>query len=214
VLERVGLARARVVLFVISSPVDERRGVAVAHEANPSVRIVVRTRYIRAIEDLRKHGASEVVVEEFESSLELFASVLECYEIPSNRIWQEVNAVRDQHYAMLRGRARPDLKLDALKHLGIHSALELVEVEDLSPAAGESATTLNLRTRTGAIQIAVVRDGRAIYQRDPSFRFRSGDTVVLVGEQDALARATTLFRRPAPEPACGSDGPETRYPGS
>jgi uncharacterized protein with PhoU and TrkA domain len=108
-----------------------------------------------------------------------------------------VNAVRNQHYAMLRGRARPDLKLNALKHLGIHSALELVEVEDGSPAGGESATTLNLRTRTGAIQIAVVRDGEALYQRDV-IPLRPGGTVVLVGEQDALARATTLFRAPHP----------------
>lgn len=195
VLEDVGLARARVILFVISSPIDERRGIAVARELNPHVRIIVRTRYVRAIEDLERLGASEVVVEEFESSLELFVRVLEGYEIPSNRIWQEVNAVRNQHYAMLRGKARPDLKLDALKHLGIHTALELVEVEDGSEADGQSATSLHLRQRTGAIQIAVVRDGKAIYRRDAAFRFQPGDTTVLVGDKEALERATALFRK-------------------
>ena len=125
VLKRVGCERARVILFVISSTADERRGVVVARGLNPAVRIIVRTRFIRAIEDLTRLGASEVVVEEFEASVELFALVLEFYEVPSNTIRRELDAVRSEHYSMLRGESRPDLQLDTLKHLGIHSALDL-----------------------------------------------------------------------------------------
>ena len=71
VLEEVGVDRARVVVFAIASPADERRGVTMARHLSPSVRIVVRTRWVLAIEDLMKLGANEVVVDEFESSLEL-----------------------------------------------------------------------------------------------------------------------------------------------
>ena len=205
VLEHVRLRKARVIVFAISSATDERRGVALAREINPAVRIVVRTRYILAIDELRKLGANDVVVEEFEASLELFALALGSYEIPINRIWREVEAVRTEHYALLRGKAGPDLRLDTLQHLGIHDALELVEVEDGAPAVGGSATTLELRRRTGAVQVAVVRDGQPIYRREPDFRYRTGDTVVLVGDPDCLSRALALFRAGGGAPASRGD---------
>ena len=197
VLDHVGLDKARVVVFAISSAADERRGVVLAREINPAVRIVVRTRYVLAIDALRKLGADDIVVEEFEASIELFARALDSYAIPINRIRREVESVRTEHYGLLRGKAAPDLRLDALRHLGVHDALELVEVEDGAPAIGGSATSLELRRRTGAVQVAVVRDGQPIYRRAPDFRYRAGDTVVLVGDPDCLSRAMTLFRAAA-----------------
>ena len=194
-LARVACARARIIVFAISSPVEERRGVAVAREVAPGAQIVVRTRYVRAIDDLMRLGADQVVVEEFEASLELFARALESYAIPATRIAHELEAVRNEHYGLLRGTAAPDLTLDTLKHLGIHDALELVEVEDGAAAVGENARTLDLRQQTGAVQVAVVRDGQPIYQRDQTFRYRPGDTAVLVGDREALDRALALFRR-------------------
>ncbi len=198
VLDHVRLRHARVIVFAISSPTDERRGVVLARDINPTVRIVVRTRYTRAIDELMALGATDVVVEEFEASLELFAKTLDSYEIPTNRIWREVEAVRTEHYGLLRGTAAPDLKLDALKHLRIHEALELIEVEDGAPAIGANATLLELRRQTGAVQLAVVRDGQPLYQRTADFRYRQGDTVVVVGDPDSLSRAMALFRGAGP----------------
>jgi CPA2 family monovalent cation:H+ antiporter-2 len=195
-LEHVGVERARALILAISSPADERRGVAVARELNPSLRIVVRTRYVREIDELMRLGATSVVVEEYEATLELFAHVLQCYSIPANTVRRELDALRSRHYGLLRDEPHTDIKLDALRHLGIHGALELVEIEDGSRAVGESPHALNLRRDTGATVIAVVRDGQAIFGRDPSFTFRAGDTAVLVGDQDALTRATQVFCSP------------------
>ena len=194
VLEHVRLREARTIVFAIASPADERRGAAVARKLSRAVRIVVRTRYIRASDDLLELGANDVVVEEFEASIELFARALDSYEIPINRIWREVESVRREHYGLLRGKAAPDLRLDALRHLGIHDALELVEVEEGAPAIGGSATSLELRRRTGAVQLAVVRDGQPIYRRAPDFHYQAGDTVVLVGNPTSLEGALALFR--------------------
>ena len=201
-LEHVRLREARNVVFTIASPADERRGAAVARKLSRAVRIVVRTRYIRASDDLLELGANHVVVEEFEASIELFARALDSYEIPINRIWREVESVRREHYGLLRGKAAPDLRLDALQHLGIRDAIELVEVEQRAAAIGGSATSLELRRRTGAVQLAVIRDGRPIYRRAPDFHYRAGDTVVLVGNPASLERALKLFRdNAAAEPA-------------
>ena len=197
VLARAGGGGARLVVFAISSPFDERRGVAAARRAAPGAAVVVRTRYVGSIDELMRLGATEVVVEEFEASLELFARALECYEIPASRIAHELDAVRGEHYGLLRGRAQPNLHLDTLKHLGIHRALELAEVEAGAAAVGENATSLDLRRATGAVQIAVIRDGRPHYQREADFAYRAGDTAVLVGDREALDRSAALFRAPS-----------------
>jgi CPA2 family monovalent cation:H+ antiporter-2 len=194
VLERVGIASARVVVFVISSLADERRGVATAHDLNPKIRNVVRTRYVRAIDELMRLGASEVVVEEYEATLELFARVLEGFHVATYTIHQELEAIRSEHYQMLRSEDRAPLALDALRHLGIHRALEMIAVAHGSEAVGENPKSLQIRRRTGAVVIAVVRDGRAIYQRDPEFSFRLGDIVVAVGDRESLERTEKIFR--------------------
>ncbi len=89
-LERVACARARVIVFTISSPVEARRGVAVAREVAPAAQIVVHTAYVHAVDGLMQLGANQVVVEKSETSLELFACTLESYAIPATRIAHEL----------------------------------------------------------------------------------------------------------------------------
>ncbi|MEE2635603.1 MAG: hypothetical protein VYE68_00020 [Acidobacteriota bacterium] len=95
----------------------------------------------------------------------------------------------------LRRRAQPDLQLAPLKHLGIHSALELTAVEQDAVAVGKSATTLTRRQPTGAVQIAVIRAGEPHYQRETDFLYAVGETPVPVGDRDALDRAAEWCRR-------------------
>lgn len=197
VLEHVGARRARVIVFAISAPAEESRGVVVARDLNPSAHIVVRTRYTSSIDELLSVGANDVVVEEFEASIELFARALESYRIPINLIWQEAETVRTEHYGLLRGTAEPNLRLDAIKHLGIHDALELIEIKEGAWVVGKSARTMKLRRQTGVVQLAVVREGRPYYRRDPDFRYEPDDTVVLVGDRESLDRAIELFQKEA-----------------
>ena len=197
VLEHVGARHARVIVFAISAPAEESRGVVVARDLNPSAQIVVRTRYTSSIDELMSVGANEVVVDEFEASIELFARALESYRIPINLIWQEAEAVRTEHYGLLRGTAEPNLRLDAIRHLGIHDALELIEIPEGAWVIGKSARLMKLRRQTGVVQLAVVRDGQPYYRRDLDFRYQAGDTVVLVGDRESLDRAIELFQERA-----------------
>ena len=118
------------------------------------------------------------------------------YGVPGNVIEREVAAVRGEAYEMFRGLALPDLKLDALSHLGVHNALDTVQIEEGARAVGENPVTLSLRRDTGATVIAVVRDSVAMYTRDPDSRSEIDDTAVLVGDREALEKALPLFRAP------------------
>ncbi len=193
VLLKAGIRQARVFVMNISSPIDERRGIAVARQLNPNVKILVRTRMVSAIADLKEAGADDVVVEEYEAALELFQRVLRHYRIPLNTIGTEMDAVRAEHYGLLRGVPKDILRLDQLRFLGIHHALELFEVESGSTAETESVVDLDLRSKTGATVVAVVRQGQPYYDINSDFRFEREDTVVVVGPSPALVKVREVF---------------------
>jgi K+/H+ antiporter YhaU regulatory subunit KhtT len=83
--------------------------------------------------------------------------------------------------------------LEALAQLGVHHAVEILEIEPGARAVRESPITLDLRRKTGATVIAAVREGRVLHNPDPAFHFAPGDTVVLAGDDEALAQARPLF---------------------
>ena len=195
VLEKVGIAHARVLVYAIAAPADERRGVAVARSLSGTVRIVVRTRYVSEIEELRRLGADEVIPEELETSVEIFARVLRRYGVEVNRIRRLVDEVRGDHYGLLLTRERSVTSRigDALAPLGERVRLQTVVVEEGTMAANQSPASLSLRKTTGATVIAIVRHGAVTYSPEPNIIFEVGDEVLLVGDADALEKARTYF---------------------
>lgn len=114
VLERVGVHRARVVVFCLAAIGDERRAVSVARHLNEKLHIVCRTRYVAEITELQRVGADEVVPEEFETSLEIFARVLRRYDVPDEKIRETAERARRDHYEMLRERGATHTPVDAI----------------------------------------------------------------------------------------------------
>jgi CPA2 family monovalent cation:H+ antiporter-2 len=114
VLDRVGVHRARLLVFAIASHQDEKRGIAVARRLNPRLHIVARTRYVSDMEELYQLGANEVVPEEFETSLEIFARVLRRYDVPEGSIRAQAEQARSAHYELLRQRGTALTRVDRI----------------------------------------------------------------------------------------------------
>jgi CPA2 family monovalent cation:H+ antiporter-2 len=197
VLEKVGIEHARVLVYAIAAPAEERRGVAVARHLSGQVRIVVRTRYVSEIDELRRLGADEVVPEELETSIEIFARVLRRYGVEVNRIRRLVDDVRSDHYGMFVTRERSVTARigDALSPLGERVRLQTVVVDEGSVAAEQSPASLGLRKTTGATVIAIVRKKEVTYSPEPTMMFEVGDEVLLVGDANALEKARALFEK-------------------
>jgi monovalent cation:H+ antiporter-2, CPA2 family len=193
VLSHVGIARARVVVFAIATPEQERRGVAVARQLNRHAHIVVRTRYVASMDELVKAGANEVVPEEFTTSLELFARVLRHLGMPVPAIRRLVETTRRDHYRLFAEAAPRLSPLHQLGALGVELDVDTLDVPPGSPVIGENPVTLKLRSRTGAMVLAVLRESAVLHEVDRSFRFAPLDLVVMVGTEEALGKARALF---------------------
>jgi monovalent cation:H+ antiporter-2, CPA2 family len=56
--------------------------VTMARAQNPTLEIIARTRYVTEAGPLYRAGVKTVVVEEFETSLEIVEQILRCYQVP------------------------------------------------------------------------------------------------------------------------------------
>jgi CPA2 family monovalent cation:H+ antiporter-2 len=198
VLEGVGLSRARMFVVAISDAASSRQAVSLARTVNPSVYILVRTRFVSEMHELRGLGANEVIPEEFETSVEIFARVLHRFDVPRNVILDLVGRVRGDMYDMLRSpRAAAGGLAERIESLpGV--LVESLYVTEASPAAGHSLAELELRPKTGASVIGVERDGKVQANPDAAFRIESGDVLLVLGDQQAINAAVALLDPTAP----------------
>jgi CPA2 family monovalent cation:H+ antiporter-2 len=198
ILEHAGIERAQVVVFAISDLLAVHRSIALARQLNHDVHILVRTRAMAHIEELRRHGADDVLAEEFEAAIEIFTRVLERYHVPRNVIRAQTRVLRGEGYRMLRTPRMSGEVSDALLQALALGTTDLFLLAAGSPGVGATLRELDLRHRTGATVIAVVRDGKPSPNPPPELRLAVGDTLVLVGSHQEIEAAYGLLE-PATE---------------
>ena len=193
VLRHMKVEDAKVLVVAISDPFITRRAVQVAKGLNPKLHVVVRTRYLRELEELHQLGADDVVPEEFETSIEIFSLVLQTYKLPQSFVMQMVTQVRHEGYALLRRSELPELEHHLRGGTLADAAVETCRIDDDSPVQGKTLAEIALPSRTGASVIAWTHAG--VTQANPSenTRLMAGDIVVLLGSRVQIRQAMELL---------------------
>jgi len=193
VLRHAKIDDAKVLVVAISDPFITRRAVQIAKGLNPKLHIVVRTRYLRELEELHQLGADDVVPEEFETSIEIFALVLRTYNLPQDFVMRKAEQVRREGYALLRRSEMPELAHHLRGGTLTDAEVETCRIDDDSPAQGKTLAELSIRPRTGVSVIAWTRSG--VTQSNPSEKTRlmAGDILVLLGSRAQIRRAMGLL---------------------
>jgi K+:H+ antiporter len=193
ILRALGADRARMLVIAISDPAATRSMVRVAREVNPQLYIIARTRYLVEIPELTRLGASVVIPEEFETSIEIFARVLAHYKVPRDEIERLVREIRASHYQALRPGARPRLTLAGEVRAIPQMHVERIVLGPHAPAVGQTIADTALRSRTGALILALRRGENDIATPDADFRLDAGDVLVVVGQGQQIRDATRLL---------------------
>ena len=194
VLMHAGIKNARVLVVVISDPTATRRMVSTARELSKSLRIIVRTRFVGEAQELLDLGASEVVPEEFETSIEIFTRVLVEYLVPNQNIERFILEARGANYRMLR---TPDIPVDGQKLLTPQLSgmdLAVFTVEKNAPLAGKTLLETQVRKEHSLTVVAVSREGEATHMNpDGDFKLEEGDKVYVFGMQEDMVDKSWLF---------------------
>ncbi|MDH3443804.1 MAG: NAD-binding protein, partial [Deltaproteobacteria bacterium] len=200
VLHRLGIEHARVLVIAISAPLATARMVSQARRMRPDISIIVRTRYVAEIDHLYRLGANQVIPEEFETSVEIFARVLQEYHIPRNVVALQVELIRREHYGTLRGLRLQGKQLDELNQFLVGTTTDIYSIVEGSPVVGKNLDEIDLRSRCAVTIIAVVRDGKSYHNVAGDFSMKAGDLLVLLGDHKALDEAGSILNPPRNEP--------------
>ncbi|KAF0179948.1 MAG: monovalent cation:H+ antiporter-2 CPA2 family [Nitrospirae bacterium] len=189
ILHQLHIHSARILVVAISDAAATRRVVQIARHENPQLRIIVRTRYLAEMDDLKAAGANEVIPEEFETSVEIFARVLHHYHVPKNAIHQRIEEIRDDNYTMLRGIRLPAKALSERHSFlkGLHT--ETYQILKGTRADGVSIKALRLRAETGATILAVQRNDEVHQNPSPDFHLHADDLLLLIGNRESVEKS-------------------------
>ncbi len=191
------LEKAKALLLLMNDPFGAQRVVDTAKRIAPEVPILMRSRYLGEKEQLLAMGATDVVAEEVEGGLEILARLLRWVDVPRNVIDTRINEARSSTQTTERKVTIPRRGLpehEALADLKIESVL----VTESSAARNQSIANIELRQRTGALIIAIRREGILVEMMDPNAPLEVGDVVYLAGPNEAVKRAMAVLTRATP----------------
>jgi CPA2 family monovalent cation:H+ antiporter-2 len=181
ILEHAGIERAQAIVWAISDLPAVRRSIRLAKGLNPHVETIVRTRMVSEIDELRADGADDIVAEEFEAAIEIFTRVLERFHVPRNVVRAQTRLLRGVGYRMLRSASMREGVSEAVLAALAAGTTDVFRVAEGSAAAGQTLREIDLRRRSGASVIALVRGETTYPNPSAEERLEPGDDLVLVG---------------------------------
>ncbi|NUZ04402.1 cation:proton antiporter [Piscinibacter koreensis] len=181
-----GVTRAKAVVVSYHDTPSALKILHVVQEAAPGVPVIVRTIDDTDLERLQAAGATEVVPEAIEGSLMLASHALALVGVPMRRVLRLVQEQRDARYGLLRGyfHGADDDTVDELQHARLASLTLPVD----AACVGKTLGTCGLE-RHGVSLVSVRRASGAVTAPAASLVLAGGDTLVLSGLPEAIAKA-------------------------
>ena len=188
-----GLARAAAVVVSYHDTPSALKILHLVQSHAPKVPVIVRTIDDAEFERLRAAGATEVVPEAIEGSLMLASHALALVGVPMRRVLRLVQQQRDARYGLLRGyfHGADDDTVEEIDQTRLLSVT-------LPPSSKSSGRTLgeHALADSGVTVVSLRRASGAVLQPHESMALAPGDTLVLSGSPETLARAEAALLAP------------------
>ncbi len=187
ILEYVRVYQARVAVVAISDPAATRKVVSAIRSICRTVYIIVRTRFVKEIEELLKLGADEVIPEEFETSIEIFTRTLNKYLVPEDQITAFAQQIRSENYDMLRPQERTRIRPGSLLNIPELRISCITVQNDVPELTGKSLKESQLRQQYALNLVAIQRDGNLISDIGPATKIERDDFLYVIGKPDDIS---------------------------
>jgi CPA2 family monovalent cation:H+ antiporter-2 len=195
VLEGAGIHKARAMVLAINDPSALARAIPTARELNSDLYIVARTHYITNIEPLLKSGANDVITDEFGAGLEMAAFLLKELHISEGRVLKILSSLRNEHQHRYEKHDRQASSLTGYLSVLEGGGMEIQAVPDDSIHIGKTLAELNFRAVTGTTVMGVIRNERVIYSPSAQLRLETGDTLMLLGDDENIRSAREFLHK-------------------
>ncbi len=193
ILTRANVGAARVLVVAISDRFLTKSCIANARAMNPKLHVIVRTKYVSDIEELLKLGANDIIPEEFETSIQIFSRVLKIFHIPNSIILAQGNIIRNKSYGVFRETRFTQEAFDQIGQILAQGTIETFFVGSGNPHIGKSIRQVDLKAKSGAMIINIIRNNENITNPPSDFVFKTSDQIIFFGSHAAIDKALTIL---------------------
>lgn len=186
------LEHARAVVATLSDPDATLRAVRTIRSMNPTIPIIVRTRYRVEAARLQAAGATLAIAEELEASLEVLAQLLMTLGIPGNALQVLLDVFRRDSTAG-RPLTAPTVALMDVPEAIQRAPVSTHRIEDGHWAAGRTLGDVGLRSTTGATVLAILHGTAYITAPTATQPLEIGQVLYLLGDDTDIILARDLL---------------------
>ena len=193
VLTHARLEHARA--LVVAGP-DESTSelvVAAARDLAPELPIIARATTEEGIKHLAELGAQDVIHPELEGGLEIVRHTLLKLEYPLQEIIQYMDAVRHDHYDMHVNTEEEHRSLHDLIHATQSIGVTWLTLLPPNPLIGQTFAEANLRARTGASIVAIMRENEVMANPKSHTAFNANDRIGFIGDNEQIEAVKNLL---------------------
>lgn len=196
VLSHAGLVRARALAVTVSDEADSELIVAAARDMAPTLPIIARATTEEGIPRLSQLGAQYVIHPELEGGLEIVRHTLLQLDFPLEEISRYTDAVRQDHYNTQVNTEEEHRSLRSLLDASHNIEITWFRLPPGNELAGQTLAEADLRARTGASVVAILRDGQVLANPKSMTVFAPEDRVGLIGDRAQIKTVARLFAGP------------------
>ena len=193
VLTHTGLKHARALVVAGPDEAASELVVATARDMAPELPIIARATTEDGTKRLTELGAQDVIHPELEGGLEIVRHTLLQLGFPLQEIYRYTDAVRRDHY---------DLHLNTEEeHRLLHDLVDAVSSIEIrwfrlpkgNPLIGQTLAAANLRSRTGASVVALLRERELMANPKSMTVFQADDRIGVIGDKGEIEEVEKLL---------------------
>ncbi|MFO0419041.1 MAG: cation:proton antiporter [Planctomycetota bacterium] len=194
-LEALGVHGAQLLVLAVNDGAATSRIAQLARQLAPDLHVLARSTYTAEADGLRRAGATDVVPQELEASVEMLVRTLRRFLVADDEIGRQVRGVRaragGERLAEVAGGEAAQLA-EFVPGIGF----AVFRVQPAADCLHRTLAEVGIRRRTGCSVVAVRRDGQNLGAITPDTVLAPGDAVVVIGPKARLADAAAMFADP------------------
>ena len=193
VLSHAGLERARLLVVTIPEEAATEAIVGAARDQAPDLSIIARAATTSGIKRLAKLGAQQVVHPELEGGLQIVRRTMLHLGFPLNKVQEYEDVVSSDYYDLSIDTEQERQLLRDLLSASDNIGITWLRLGANNPLVGRTLAEANLRVRTGASVVAIMRGRELITNPEPRALLQANDLVGLIGDGKQLNVAQTVL---------------------
>jgi CPA2 family monovalent cation:H+ antiporter-2 len=181
VLKELKINSAKCIVIATNTYESTYQTVDSARRLNPEIHIIVRTRYVKNVDELYDLGADEVIPEEFETSIVMFSKVMDYYNNDVDEILETIENLRSDNYDTFRCVSPEEITAK------LSERLTDLNVESIYVTKEKQLDEYNFNEFNLTVT-SIIRDNKTLVGFGPKFPLEVDDLILFTGKPENIEK--------------------------